>query len=350
MARQLHPTGGGGRQPHAGESMSSRERIAATLAGESVDRVPVSFWHHFPGRDHTPELLTDATVEFYQRFPVDLIKLMPTGMYSVVDYGVTVRPSADDIGTTLFAAGPIRRDEDWASLPAVSPDRATLAQHVAVVRAVRARVGPDVPIVQTIFSPLTMAAKIVGTPNAAPVFEDESRAAATLTRLGDDVIAFGQACLDAGADGFYFATQLAGGESAATYQDWGVPYDLRVLDALRDRSWLLILHLHGAAPMLELADRYPIDIVSWEDRETEPSLADALQRTRRCLMGGLHRGQERLVSGTPAEVQAEVFDAIEQTGGRRLVVAPGCVAPVSSSDRLLAAVLSASAAHGGSAR
>ena len=321
--------------------LSSRERLAAVLAGEEPDRVPVSFWHHFPGRDHTSELLADATVEFYRRYAVDLVKLMPTGMYSVIDYGVTVRPSADDIGTTLYAAGPVRRDADWALLPAASPERGTLRQHVAVVQQVRARVGPEVPLVQTIFSPLTMAAKIVGTPNAAPEFGDDAQAAAALTRLADDVIAFAEACLAAGADGFYFATQLAGEGGADTYTRWGVPYDLRVLEALRARAWLLILHLHGERPLLELADRYPVDIVSWEDRETEPSLAEGLERTRRCLMGGVHRGSERLVHGTPDAVRAEVADAIRQTGGRHLIVAPGCVAPVSSADALLNAVLDA---------
>src|ERR1035437_2089810 len=65
------------RHPDVPGPMAHRQRLEATLAGRPVDRPPVSFWHHFPGRDHTPELLADATVAFYRRFDVDLVKLMP---------------------------------------------------------------------------------------------------------------------------------------------------------------------------------------------------------------------------------------------------------------------------------
>ena len=319
--------------------MTHRQRLEATLAGRPVDRPPVSFWHHFPGRDHTPELLADATVTFYRRFDVDFVKLMPTGMYAVVDYGVEIRPSDDAIGTTVFVAGPIQGPDDWARLPGVSPFRGTLAQQVDVVRKVRASLGPDVPIVQTIFSPLTMAAKLAGGAVDDAFVADEDLATRVLAGLADDVIAFGRACLEAGADGFYFASQLANSTMpVATYDRLGAPYDLRVLEALRADSWLLILHLHGPEPRFDLAERYPVDIVSWEDRETAPSLADARRRTDRVLMAGLNRF-ELFVDGSADEVAAQVRDALAQTGGRGVIVAPGCVLPTTASPQLLDAVL-----------
>jgi uroporphyrinogen decarboxylase len=319
--------------------MAHRQRLEAMLAGRPVDRPPVSFWHHFPGRDHTPELLADATVAFYQRFDVDFVKLMPTGMYAVVDYGVEIRPSDDAIGTTVFVAGPIRGADDWARLPGVSPSRGTLAQHVDVVRKVRAALGPDVPIVQTIFSPLSMAAKLAGGAVDDAFVADDDLARRVLVGLADDVIAFGRACLEAGADGFYFASQLANSTiPAAVYNRLGVPHDLRVLEALRTDSWLLILHLHGPEPRFDLADRYPVDVVSWEDRETPPSMADARRRTDRVLMAGLSRG-ELFTDGSADEVAAEVRDALTQTGGGGVIVAPGCVLPTAASPQLLDAIL-----------
>ncbi len=321
--------------------MTHRQRLEATLAGRAVDRPPVSFWHHFPGRDHTPNMLADATVAFYRRFDVDFVKLMPTGMYAVVDYGVEIHPSDDLLGTTVFVAGPIQGLDDWARLPSVSPSRGVLAQHVDVVRKVRASLGPDVPIVQTIFSPLTMVAKLAGGAVDAAFVADDNLATRVLAGLADDVIGFGRACLEAGADGFYFATQFANGAmAAATYDRLGVPYDLRVLEALRADSWLLMLHLHGPEPRFDLPDRYPVDVVSWEDRETPPSLADALRRTDRVLMAGLSRGQ-MFTDGSADEVAAQVHDALEQTGGRRVIVAPGCVLPTTASAQLLDAILAA---------
>jgi uroporphyrinogen decarboxylase len=310
--------------------MTKRERIEATLRGADCDRPAISLWRHFPGEDETPQGLADATLAFQRAYDCDLVKLMPTGMYPVLDYGVRVTPSNDAIGTTRFASGPIQRADDWARLPQVAPEAGALGAQVQVVRLVRAALGPEVPVVQTIFSPLTMAVKLVGTAQAvARAAEDHELAVrAALARMADDVVAFGRACLAAGADGFFFATQLAarGALPQGMYRRLGVAFDLAVLRGLRDGAWCTLLHLHGAVPMFELADEYPVDVVNWHDRDTDPSLADALGLTRRALAAGIARGGV-IAAGRPDEAAAEVRDAVRRTHGRRLLVAPGCVIP-----------------------
>ncbi len=319
--------------------MTRHERVRAALAGEPVDRVPISFWQHFPGRDQHADTLAEATIRYQRRFDLDFVKLMPTGMYSVMDYGVSVVPSLDAIGTTRYANGPIRRPEDWARLPGVSPERGVLAEQVRLVQIVRQTLGPSVPMLQTIFSPLTMAAKITGGDPRQKLLEHESGLAGALGRLAEDVVGFGQACLDAGADGFFFATQLATRSALPSgwYEQFGVPYDLEVLAALRPRSWALMLHLHGDDPLFDLADRYPIDGVNWHARETRPSLASALRMTKRGLVGGIAR-MGPVIGPAPEEVAREARDAVAQTGGRRLVIAPGCVIPATAPDQNLMAL------------
>jgi uroporphyrinogen decarboxylase len=319
--------------------MTRRERIEAAFHGGSVDRVPVSFWQHFPGRDHRADLLAAATVDYQRRYDLDVIKLMPTGMYSVVDYGVTVMPSEDAIGTTRHVSGPVRGPEDWARLRPVSPAQGVLAEQVRAAGLVRAALGPDVPVLQTVFSPLTMVAKILGAAAPAQILSHESALASVLDRLADDVIAFGLACLAAGVDGFFFATQLAvqTGALPAIYARFGVPYDLKVLHALRPRAWALVLHLHGDHPLFDLADAYPIDAVNWHARETAPSLAEGMRRTRRGLMGGVAR-LGAVLHGPTDEVIREVREAVAQTGGQRLIVAPGCVLPTTAPEEHLMAL------------
>lgn len=321
-------------------AMTHRERLETALRGESLDPPPVSFWMHFPGRDHTADVLAEATVEFQDRYDLDLIKLMPTGMYSVMDYGVTVRPSPAGLGTTDFVSGPIQSEQDWSNLPSVAPDRGALGEQINTVRMVRAALGSDVPFIQTVFSPLTMVTKLAG--NTLPEEHLESRHLRTaLERLTHDVIAFGEACLEAGADGFFFATMHANGAiDRDLYERLGAPYDLQVLEALRPRAAVVVLHLHGDEPFFDLADRYPVDIVSWEDRETEPSLLEALERTKRCLLGGLGRFNP-LTHGTPDEVAAQVRNTVLETGGRRVIIAPGCTLPVSVPEENLRALVRA---------
>jgi uroporphyrinogen decarboxylase len=314
------------------------ERVRAALTGEPVDRIPISFWQHFPGEDQQGNALAEATVHYQRRFDLDFVKMMPTGMYSAIDYGVSVAPSSDDVGTTRYAGGPIHEPGDWARLPAVSPRRGALAAQVEAVRLVRQLVGADVPILQTIFSPLTMAAKIAGGDPLRTLARHEDVLERVLGRLADDVIAFGLACLDAGADGFFFATQLANRVlPSGWYERLGTPYDTQVLEALRSRSWALLLHLHGDEPLFDLANRYPIDGINWHARETAPSLASALHLTGRGLVGGIAR-MGPVLAGGPEDVVAEARDAIAQTGGARLIVAPGCVIPTTAPERNLEAL------------
>jgi uroporphyrinogen decarboxylase len=322
-----------------------RERIAAAIRGERVRPLPVAFWHHFPQADSNPVTFAEATVAFYRQFDVDLVKLMPTGMYPVMDYGVAVRPSDDDLGTTVYFSGPIAHPDAWDALPAVSPERGVLGDQVAMAGHVRAALGPDVPIIQTIFSPLTMAAKLAGGTLRGALLEDEDALRRVLARLAADVVAFGDACLDIGVDGFFFATQLANAPSLPrdVYARLGEPYDLEILEALRPRAWLQVLHLHGQEPFFELADRYPVDVVNWEDRETRPTLRGALQQTSRCLLGGVVRGAA-LATASEAEITAQVADAAAQTEGQRVIVGAGCVVSVTTPDENLQAIVRATRA------
>jgi uroporphyrinogen decarboxylase len=85
-----------------------------------------------------------------------------------------------------------------------------------------------------------------------------------------------------------------------------------------------MLHLHGQNVMFDLVADYPVQAVNWHDRETAPTLREALDRFPGALVGGLSR-LETMVRGTPDDVRQEVRDALEQTAGRRLIVGTGCV-------------------------
>lgn len=322
--------------------MTKRERLRATLAGQETDRAPISFWHHFPGRDKTVEGLVKATVEFQRRYDLDLIKLMPTGMYSIVDYGATISPRPDNIGTTQMETTPIASPADWSRLPVAGPDTGELRNQVEVVRRLRLALGPDVAIVETIFSPLTMANKLAGSAFPAYVTGDAASMEPALDRFAADLVAFGRACLEAGADGFFFATQHANrgaGVSPEVFERLGVQYDVRSLQALAEdeRNWLSILHLHGVDTFFDLGNRYPVHAINWHDRETSPSIREALDRTKKALVAGIERGGV-VASDDAASAAAQVRDAVDQSGGRRLIVAPGCVIPAGAAkeDTLLA--------------
>jgi uroporphyrinogen decarboxylase len=113
-----------------------------------------------------------------------------------------------------------------------------------------------------------------------------------------------------------------------------------VLDAAADAD-VRMLHIHGTEVMFDQLTVYPVDIVNWHDRKTAPSLREAAGRYSGCLAGGIDEW-ETLAKGTPDEIAAEVREALAQTaGGRRHLVAAGCVVPIDLSDERLQAVRSA---------
>ncbi|HKG26076.1 MAG TPA: uroporphyrinogen decarboxylase family protein, partial [Thermomicrobiales bacterium] len=152
-----------------------------------------------------------------------------------------------------------------------------------------------------------------------------------------------EASLAAGADGFFFATQCADEAvmSVDEYREFGIPFDLAVLEAVPAVAFVL-LHLHGTRPMFDLQAEFPVQIVNWHDRRAAPSLRDGRRRSGRAVAGGI---DERAIATAPPDaVAAEVADAIAETGGRGVIVAPGCVIPIDTPEaNILSAVAAARA-------
>jgi uroporphyrinogen decarboxylase len=322
--------------------MTKAERVRATIAGQETDRTPVSFWHHFPGQDRTIDGLVNATLDLQRQYDLDLVKLMPTGMYCVVDYGATIALREDEMGTTRLETSPIASPQDWGRLPPASPHQGELGAQAEVVRRVRAALGPNVPVIQTIFSPLTIAHKLAGDTLLKHLDGAEGSVREALERFAEDSIAFGRACFAAGANGVFFATRHASADAGlpeGVFQRLGVPYDLRVLEALAEDedNWCTVLHLHGDEPFFDVADLYPVDAVSWHDRETGPPIREAAGRTARMMVAGINR-MGAITRGDAEAAVVEIQDAIWQAEGRRLLVAPGCVLPGPWQEAAMAAV------------
>ena len=85
-------------------------------------------------------------------------------------------------------------------------------------------------------------------------------------------------------------------------------------------------------------NNYDVEILNWHDRVTAPTLSEAQQKFDGLVLGGIN-DQTTIGEGTPEEVAAEAKDAIEQTGGRRVLVGPGCVIPTNTTDANVRAVI-----------
>ncbi|HXF60471.1 MAG TPA: uroporphyrinogen decarboxylase family protein [Caldilineaceae bacterium] len=321
-------------------TMNHWERIEAALKGQDVDRVPVSLWRHWPGDDETAQGLANAMLRWQQTYDFDLIKFMPTGMYGVHDWGTETIYNPGFRGNRIAVKPGVTDAAQWPKLARLDPRQGAYGQEVEAIRLAAAELKDSVPILQTIFSPLTTAVKLAGERAYADLRARPELLKAGLEIITDVTIRFTQACLEAGAHGVFFATQNATYRllSEAEYREFGLHYDLQVLNAIRGQTRLNMLHVHGEDIMFDLAATYPVEMINWHDRITWPALKEAQSRFNGALVGGID-DRVTIVEGPIEKIRWQARDAIEQTGGRRLIVGPGCVIPTNTPDAHVRAVI-----------
>ena len=308
--------------------MHPRERVWAAVRGEPVGRPPISFWGHAYHRESSAEDLVAATLEFHARYGWDWVKLNPRKHYHVEPWGVSYRyPGVPDVKPVLDR-WPIHHGEDWAKIGQVAHDAGALGEQLEAVRLLRAGLPPDVPMIQTVFTPFAILGEMTREPEDLMRHLDTHpalvRAALeTVTAVFERHV---RAVIAAGAEGIYLATvDWASRDlmSPERYSEWARPGDLRLLAAAAGAPFN-VLHVCRRNNLLpELAD-YPVAAFSWAAGEPgNLSLSDALARVRGAVMGGIaHEGA--LLRDDPDAVSAELTKAYAETGGRRWLAAPSC--------------------------
>ena len=310
--------------------MTRRERLMATFGGQPVDRVAVALWRHFPVDDQRPATLPLQHWLFRPSTIGISLQVSPSSSFCLVDWGVKDTWVGGDEGTRKYTYNPIQKTADWQRLPVLDPKTGFLSGQLRCLELIHDGVGNQVPFIQTIFAPLSQAKNLAGMERLiVHLREDPQAVHAGLEAITQSTIRFIQACLSRGIAGIYYAVQLASYShlTEAEYRDFGEPYDRRILKATEE-CWFNLLHLHGTDVMFDLCAAYPVPAINWHSRETPPSLAEGMQRFAGAVCGGLAQWDD-LLKGDPDLVRRD-SDAVRQTGGRRLVVASGCVAPANS--------------------
>lgn len=323
--------------------MTKRKRIQAAVERKPVDRPPVSFWRHFPDLDADPIALAEALLTFHDRYDLDFIKVMPTGVYCVEDWGCRVAYPGGVDGSRVCIDHAVKHSDDWKTIRPLDPEKGALGRELRCLREVIKGRQDDAPVLQTIFGPLTIARKLAGDEQ----FLADLRGRSALIHEALEVITetmsrYAAACLASGGDGIFFATQVsaAGLLTAEEHRIFAEPYDRRVLDEVAGHSPFSILHVHGVDIPFEVMATYPVPAINWHDRRTAPSLRDAGRLYGGALVGGLNE-VETLRQGPADAVRAQVKDALAQTRGVGHILAPGCVVPLDVPETFLETIRAA---------
>ena len=324
------------------KKMNKWERVKAALNKAEVDRVPISLWKHYHLQDRAPGQLAEVSLALYRQFDIDLIKQTPSGLYPIQDWGATIQFGRDDDFLPLAVRPVITSADQWETLPRLDVNKGALRRELEMIHHVAAGLDGSAPFMMTIFSPLNIAFKLCGDKVSGKRLVDYIRQSpkklhAGLAVIRDVAIEYAAACLEAGAPGLFFATQMATTDlmTRQEFKEFGVTYDLPVIESLRGKSRVTMLHVCKQNLMFDLVADYPVDVINWAAHTSGTTLTDARRMTDKSLAGGL--SLDTLLNGAEKDVLTEARNAIAEAGRRGFILAPDCVIRGPSPDANLAA-------------
>ncbi|MDH7499430.1 MAG: uroporphyrinogen decarboxylase family protein, partial [candidate division NC10 bacterium] len=185
--------------------MNKRERVMATLRGEARDRPPVSFWRHFYEREATATGLAEAMLAFQGRYDWDFVKVNPRASYYGEGWGLRVKFRGEQGLKPEIIHFPIQSASDWERIQPLSAKEGALGEQLQALRLIREGLGSEVPMVQTIFTPLSIAGDLVPSPDRLlQHLREQPRAIhRALAVIADTFSSYAKSCLQEGADGVF---------------------------------------------------------------------------------------------------------------------------------------------------
>lgn len=300
--------------------MNKRRRVEAALSGQPVDRPPVSAWYHFGLQYGGGDRLAGATLGFQRAYDWDFIKVMN-------DYSFPLPGGCKVVRT--------RREWDLLGEPS---EEILWPEQLRALDLIKRGVGDDVPIIETIFSPWTIARRATGAEALLQTCrENPDLVLESMERITARLIEYIRAAVKVGIDGIFLSLGAATSTvlSAEEYAKFCRPFDLRILEAARP-LWFNVVHVHGTALHFDLTIDYPAHVWNWSHRHTAPALSEGRSKLARAIMGGVDE-QDFSRQSSPG-IRAQILETVRECGTTGLVLAPGCSVPTDSPHRNLLAL------------
>jgi len=340
------------------EELSKRERFEKILVNrEASDRPLVSAWRHFIEAEQDSGALAAATIQFQQENDWDFVKINPRTTYYAEVWGNKYNYDNYDGVVPAVSKAQITGTSDLSRIVKQSVEAPPLQEQLDVIKRVRAGLATDIPILQTVFSPLAVLEYLAGHRTLAAYRPAERSATplpdlfaaepavihSALEAITDTLIDYIKAALQSGADGIFYAVLGLARDGYLTseeYEQFGKAYDLKLLEAISPA--VVILHTCGPDAHPERFTDYPISALHWADlADGNLSLEEGSELLGTSVaMGGV---DERLFANSElADVIAEqAARAIASFNGKPFVLSAGCGVPLNATKETLRALRNA---------
>ena len=313
------------------EKYSHRDRLELILAGEKPDRYAASFWRHFNHKENNAKGTAEAMLDFQKAFDWDFMKINPRADYHIEDWGFEQKFSTSEFKKHTPLKYPIRKIDDWRGIEPLKPTAPVLAEHLRAVSLIRKGVGRDFPILMTVFTPLSIAGRMIADSNllVEHLRHHPDKIHQALRAITETFKKYVQELRNAGADGIFFATTKWASSNLITwpeYEEFGVPYDLELIKATEDDS-LNLFHVCASNNYLSQLAKidYNCKMYNWDsDDPTNFQLDKSYDILKgKALVGGVdHSGW--LLKSNPEEIPFQMQRIKKYLDPARVIIGPGC--------------------------
>ncbi len=333
--------------------MNGKERVKALLQGTEIDRTPICGWYHMPlvdrnVEDFVRELIVSTDVNHW-----DFIKIMTNGHYYTEAFGGEICFSTDN--TKWYGEierYPIVTAEDAAGLPVLGRNNPVFLREVEILKRLKEHYKDEIPILATIFSPLTAVQECAGCLDPGPVKKMMRENPEALHKALEAAVLSNMNFLDMlfeeGVDGIFLANQYSM-EHILTdeqYEEFCIPYEKRVVEYCKEKTWFNMAHIHGnrnlrMEPYYAYGDD-EIQALNWENcpkdvpQKEIRSIREVKARTQKIIISGIDQMNDTVSEKNDRAAVKDLIvrrfkAAAEEVGSNRFIFGPGCALPTGGS-------------------
>lgn len=291
--------------------MNKIKRLDAVLKGKNPDRAPICMWYHFGSQHGSGRKAAAITLEWFEHYDFDFLKLMN-------DYYYPMPEGLEEV----------RSAEDLDRIRPFDPEKSAWKEQLKAVKIIAGELHGKAYFIDTVFDPWQSLLKslagehLLGLAITAP---DALKRA--LDVAADNLIAYCRKSLALGASGIFMSVLAAQNVlDRQLFLEFAKPAAMKVFAAIHDLGRMNTAHLHGAGLYTDDVLDFPVQILSWEDRKAgNPSLMEVKARFPGVVMGGIDIDQ--VICVTTARVRENVREGRRLGGDNRFILANGCSVP-----------------------
>lgn len=288
--------------------MNKMELVDRVLSGEKVERPPVSMWYHFGNQHGSGEQFARTTLDFFDYYGFDFLKVMNDYFYQPPDGIDAIRTAKDLERLTRFDVSQSLWQEQFKAIGLIGGELKGKARFI-----------------DTVFDAWQSINRNLAAENMKQLMIDAPDALlAALDRVSDNLIDYAKTVIGRGASGIFLS--IPAGSEIVTREEFLTfvkPFARKVLEATNPLAKMNTLHVHGKELFFEEALDLPAPVFNWWDRgPAGPSLQWVKDRIPGCVMGGID--QTIVARRTRAFLKEHVREGIELGGDRRFFLANGC--------------------------